>query len=174
MRVGADVRSDSVNVTPVLLQSSRFAPVVEGPPAALYVMVAAHGRLAKVGALESAANVEARRQSIERHQRTRDDDASAYPLSVVAVGEVKGLVVGRYRWVDGHWDYHGGQQGFDQRWADVEHLESAVRLCLARRLGRLSRWPDWIELDKPIGSDEAWLESFEAAWAEVDRLGSST
>ena len=55
----------------------------------------------KVGALESADNAVSRVRSVERHQRTRDADLSAYPLRLVVVGEIDGLVLGRYRWIDG-------------------------------------------------------------------------
>lgn len=50
----------------------------------------------------------------------------------------------------------------------VEHLESALRLSLARRLGRVARWADWIELDPPLADDAAWLDAVHAAWTEAD------
>jgi hypothetical protein len=162
-----------VSVLRVVLPTCRFTPALDGPSAALYVIVAAHGRLAKVGALESADNVQRRLRRVERDHRTRDDDPEAHPLRVVLVGEIEGLVVGGYRWVDDGWVYDGGKAGFDQRWAEVEHLESAVRLGVARRVGRVARWADWIEVDRPSMTDTAWLSAFQSSWLEVDQLGGS-
>ena len=34
----------------------------------------------------------------------------------------------------------------EERWAEVEHLESAVRFVLARLLGRVAQWTDWIHV----------------------------
>jgi len=154
-----------------VLATGRFTAAVDAPPAALYLMVAAHGRLAKIGALESAANAADRLRTVERHQRIRDGDSSAYPLRVVVVGEIPGLVLDPYRWTDYRWDYELGKEAFDQRWAEVEHLESAVRLSLSRRVRRLA-WTDWIEVARPPETDEAWLSAFLAAWREADELGS--
>lgn len=155
----------------VVLPTTRFTPAVSGPAAALYVMVSADARFAKVGALESAGNAVTRVRSVERHHRARHGDPGAYPLRLVVVGEIDGLVVGRYHWCDGRWVYDDGKEGFDQRWAEVEHLESAVRLSLARRVGGLAGWADWIRVDRPPLSDEAWLSEFHAAWLEADHIG---
>ena len=46
-----------------------------------------------------------------------------------------------------------------------------MRLSLARRVGRLARWTDWIEVDQSPMTDAAWLSAFHAAWLEVDQLG---
>lgn len=107
-----------MTTTRVVLATSRFTPAIAGPAAALYVMVAAHGRLAKVGALETADNAEARLRRVEAHHRRRHDDPGAYPLRTVVVGEIQGLVIGRYDWHDGHWHYEGGKDAFAQRWAE--------------------------------------------------------
>ncbi len=134
-------------------------------------MVSADGRFAKVGALESANNAANRLRGVERRHGSRHADPGAYPLRLVVVGEIDGLVLGRYRWNEDHWVYGDGKVGFDQRWAEVEHLESAVRLSLARRVGRLAGWADWIRINGPPLTDEAWLSAVHAAWLEVDQIG---
>lgn len=58
----------------------------------------------------------------------------------------------------------------EERWAEVEHLESALRLTLARRLGNVARWTDWIHLARPV-EDDTWETTIEAAWSEVVALG---
>ncbi len=58
----------------------------------------------------------------------------------------------------------------EERWAEVEHLEAALRLTLARRLGRVARWTDWIHLHRPL-SVEGWISEVERAWVEVSELG---
>lgn len=152
------------------LRSKQYQTELEGPAPALYVMVMADGRAAKVGALESAANASARLHGVEQKQGARAPE-SGYPMRLAVVGELVGLNLGRYHWRDGVWVYDD-REAFDQRWAEVEHLESAVRLVLARRLGRLSKWADWIHLDVPIASNDAWAAQFVTAWQEVDQLGS--
>jgi hypothetical protein len=58
----------------------------------------------------------------------------------------------------------------EERWAELEHLETALRLALARRLGSIARWTDWIHLAQPLSSDR-WPVEVESAWADVSRLG---
>lgn len=151
-------------------RSDRYESDAGGDPPALYVMVMHDGGAAKVGALESARNAAARLRRVEQKQRQRLPDTAAYPMRLAAVGEIAGLNLGQYRGTDGRWVYDD-RDAFDRRWAEVEHLESAIRLVLARRLGRLSQWPDWITVERPLGSDESWVEEFRSAWEEVDRLG---
>ena len=85
------------------------------------------------------------------------------------VGEIVGLNLRRTR-RDGAWVYSDRVE-FDRRWAEVEHIETTLRLVLARRLGRLSPWTDWIYLDPPIVDDNWWREVIVAAWEEVDGHG---
>lgn len=84
--------------------------------------------------------------------------AGGVAIAAAIVATLEGLVLGPY-----------GDQ-FYERWAEVEHLESALRLVLARRLGRLAVWTDWIHIDKPVEEDQ-WSDLVQAAWGEVSRLG---
>lgn len=152
------------------LRSDRYEPMSEGRAPALYVMVMAHGRAAKVGALESAENAPGRLRQVEQKQRRRVPDPAGYPMRLAILGELLGLNLGHYRWQDDRWIYDD-KDAFDQRWTEVEHLESALRLVLARRLGRLSPWVDWILVDGPPLSEDAWESQFRSAWLEVDQLG---
>jgi hypothetical protein len=159
-----------MTVRQVHLHSDRYADEAEGPAPALYIMVMAHGDAAKIGALEAAMNAPQRLLQVERKQRARTPEPSGYPMRLAIVGELVGLNLGCYEWRDGCWVYED-RVGFDRRWAIVEHLESALRLALARRLGRLSSWPEWIEIDTPIKTDHEWEALFMDAWREVDGLG---
>jgi hypothetical protein len=131
-----------------------------GPAAALYVMVTASGRDAKIGALEKAINAKSRLGQVNKKHPTQTPtpppEKAHIRLTVVA--ELQGLVLGP------------PGKGFYERWAEVEHLESAMRLVLARRLGTLAAWTDWIHLKHPI-DDEQWPGHVEDAWSEVCRLG---
>ena len=92
-------------------------------------------------------------------------------MRLVVVGELVDLPLGHYSWNGEGWTYDDGdEEGWSRRWAGVEHLESTVRLVLARRLGRFSHWADWIELDAPVG-DGQWAELLQQAWQEVGALG---
>ena len=64
--------------------------------AALYVMVAADGRNAKVGALEKAARAERRLQEVARHHLDRIPSPApeAAPIRRAVVAELEGLVLG--------------------------------------------------------------------------------
>ena len=151
--------------TYVTLTGDWFSTARIGQPAALYVMVAAGGSAAKIGALERAENALDRAKAVDRKQRSRLDDEAqrtAYvPLRLAIVAELEGLVLGPYDTPE-----------FDERWAEVEHVEAALRLGLARRLGNLSRWTDWIDLDEPV-PDAAWRDHVEHAWRGVTALGRS-
>ena len=152
--------TEPIKMVPIRLEDERRRPTAEGTAAALYVMVTADGCDVKVGALEKAARAERRLREVAKHHLTRiptppPEDA---PMRLAVVAELDGLVLGPPGDV------------FYERWAEVEHLESAMRLVLARRLGRLARWSDWIHLDQPI-DDGQWVDHVEAAWLEVSRLG---
>ena len=82
-------------------------------------MVVEDGQLAKVGALEKATNAEARLAGVRRKMRGLLDPGFRAELAVV--GEMDGLVVGSYVSEQGEWIFDGGRQGFDERWALVEH-----------------------------------------------------
>lgn len=151
------------------LSSKRYRTELGGSAPGLYVMVMADGPDAKVGALESVANASDRLRVVQRKQRVRAPSPNAYPMRLAVVGELVGLNLGGYEKRDGVWVYDD-KEGFEQRWAEVEHLESAVRLVLARRFGRLARWADWIHVERPTTDDE-WEAQFLSAWQEVDQLG---
>jgi hypothetical protein len=142
----------------LVLRSRHVDASTEGAAAALYVMVAADGATAKVGALESAANADKRLRRVQAHHRGRNAEPVGFPLRLVLVAELEGLVLGDPGPIR------------DARWALVEHLESAMRLVLARRLGRLSGWPEWIHVDSALDADQ-WTAQVESAWAVVDDLG---
>lgn len=127
-----------------------------GPSSALYLMVTADGRAAKVGACERVDRAEGRLREVERKQRTRSEDEANYPIRLAIVAELNGLAV-------------DGDDG-EELWSVTTHLESAVRFVLARRLGHLSAWPVWVHVDRPLDADE-WLPTFMAAWTEVAALG---
>lgn len=131
-------------------------PVQAGPASGLYVMVAANGLSAKIGAVERVDRAEGRLREVERKQRTRVEDASTFPMRLAVVMELDGLFVNG---ADGH-----------NMWAITTHLESAMRFVLARRVGRLAAWPDWIHVDSPLTFSD-WLTAVEAAWIEVTALG---
>jgi hypothetical protein len=145
----------------LVLRSRHIGASADGVPAALYVMVAADGATAKVGALESAANADNRLRTVEAHHRGRNAEPAGFPLRLVVVAELEGLVLGE------------AGPTRDACWASVEHLESAMRLVLARHLGRLSGWPEWIHVDSALNADQ-WVAHVEAAWAVVDGLGHGT
>lgn len=132
---------------------------VEGLPAALYVMACADGRTAKIGALESAVNADARLRRVEAKHRMQDREPASHSLRLVLVADLEGLVLGTYE-----------DPAFEERWALVEHLESAMRLALARRVGHLARWADWIQVQQPL-SAENWVAHVHQAWQQVDTLG---
>ena len=118
------------------LSENGLWPAQAGPASGLYVMVASNGLSAKVGAVERVDRALGRLREVERKQRTRVDDPSTCPLHLAVVMELEGLFV-------------NGADG-DEMWAIATHLESALRFALARRLGRLAAWPDWIHIDEPI------------------------
>lgn len=120
------------------------------------MMVAANGLSAKVGALERVDRAEGRLREVERKHRTRVEDLSNFPMRLAVVIELDGLFV-------------NGADG-DEMWAITTHLESAMRFVLARRVGRLAAWADWIHVDVPLSFSE-WLSAVEAAWADVEVLG---
>jgi hypothetical protein len=121
-------------------------------------MESADGTTAKIGACEVAANAAMRLRAVEAKHRGRAEPA-VFPLRIVIVAELAGLVL------------PDDEPQPAAHWAEVEDLESALRLALARRLGaRLSAWPEWLHLDTPVTAD-AWVAHVEAAWAEVDDLG---
>ena len=132
-------------------------PPIEGRTPALYVMVTSDGLAAKVGALESSANAEKRLRRVDAAHRVREPASS--PIRLAVVVELEDLPIAGDHDADS-----------EERWAEVEHLESALRLVLARRLGRVSRWTDWIQLDRSLESD-AWVAAVEAGWLEVCQLG---
>lgn len=142
------------------LRSGTARPTIEGRTPALYVMVVADGRAAKVGALESAANAEKRVRRVEAAHLARQSDAGSVRLAVVV--ELEDVAIAGDRDADS-----------EERWAGVEHLESALRLVLARRLGRVARWTDWILLDHAL-TDDAWVAAVEAAWPEIEHFGRRT
>ena len=152
--------TEPIKTVPIRLEDARRQPTAEGTAAALYVMVTDDGCDAKVGALEKAANADRRLLQVAKKHSTQTSipslEGASMRLAVVA--ELVGLALGEPGDV------------FFERWAEVEHLESAMRLVLARRLGRLARWADWIHLDPPI-DDAQWVAHVEAAWREVSRLG---
>jgi hypothetical protein len=94
----------------------------------------------------------------ETPQADTDAAAEAAPIRLAVVAELEGLVLGPPGDV------------FNERWAEVEHLEWALRLVLARRLGRLAGWSEWIHICHPLEPDE-WPGQVRAAWREVSRLG---
>lgn len=146
------------DVQRVVLDPNRQWPIGTGPSSALYVMVTADGTAAKIGACERVDRAEGRLREVEKKQRTRTEDLAAYPIRLAIVAELKGLAV-------------DGEDG-DEMWSITTHLESAVRLVLARRLGRLAAWSDWIHVDQPL-SAELWHSEFLSAWTEVAALGAS-
>jgi len=121
-------------------------------------MVVAGGMSAKVGALEVATNASARLLRVQAAHRRREPEAG-YPMRLAVVLEICDLPMG----VDHDLDW-------EERWAEVEHLESALRLVLSRRLGRLARWTDWIYVQRPL-TDAQWVEQIVDAWTEVGRIG---
>ena len=144
---------NQTEVQRVVLEPDGQWTVGAGPSSALYVMVTADGTAAKVGACEPCDRAEGRLREVERKQRTRVEALATYPIRLAIVAELRGLAV------DG-----------DEMWSITTHLEGAVRFVLARRLGRLAAWPDWIHVDQPLTA-ASWHSEFLAAWAEVARLG---
>lgn len=140
------------------LPSGTTRPHINGRLTALYVMVVADGTTAKIGALEAASNAPARLVQVQRAHSRREPQAS-YPMRLAVVLEICDLPMGRERDLDS-----------EERWAEVEHLESALRLVLSRRLGRLARWPDWIHVQRPL-ADAQSVEQIQDAWIEVGRIG---
>lgn len=129
----------------------------EGPPSALYVMVTADGRVAKVGALEQGANAGARLKAVEKRQRGRVPDPSCYPLALAVVMELEGIDV-------------SGPDG-EEAWHRTTLLEGMLRYVLARRLGRLAEWADWMHVDRqPV---DGWVAEVERACDELRPLGAS-
>jgi hypothetical protein len=142
-------------------------PDVEAPPgetAALYVMVMAHGREAKIGAVEKVHRAEARLREVDAALMKKGREGECFPVGLALVAELEGLVVGP-----------PGSPGspervrYYERWALVEHLESALRLVLARRLGHLSAATDWIHVEEPL-TIARWVSEVEAAWTAVCSL----
>ncbi|MEM9714570.1 MAG: hypothetical protein AAGA17_20275 [Actinomycetota bacterium] len=130
------------------------------PPAVIYAMVTADGSKVKIGACEHGGNALRRRTAVERTLRSKFDDESLYPLELAVVSEIEGLALGDDR-----------DEAWDERWKEVEHLESAMRLAVARRVGRLSRLVDYVEVERvPI----SWSETMDAAWIGVLRLASGS
>ncbi len=132
-----------------------------GETAALYVMVMAHGREAKIGAVEKAQRATERLHEVDAALMKRGREAACFPIGLALVAELDGLVVGP----------PGNPQStqrvtYYERWALVEHLESALRLVLARRLGSLSAATDWIHLERSMTTAD-WVEEVEAAWTAV-------
>lgn len=126
---------------------------------ALYVMVLASGRAAKVGALEAATNAPERLRRVEADHRRRDPDAAGYPMRLAVIIEISDLPIA---------GDHDAES--EERWAEVEHLESALRLVLARRLGRVARWTDWIHMHHKL-TESGWEREVQEAWCEVRNLG---
>lgn len=151
--------TDEPDVRKLVLRSGWSARLGPGRLPALYVMVTADGHAAKVGALESAANAWARLRRVEAHHRKLVVGAAGYAMRLAVVAELADLAIG------GDHDVES-----EERWAEVEHLESALRLVLARRLGRVARWTDWIHVDSALSNDE-WARAVEEAWHDVDALG---
>ena len=149
-----------MSVSPI---TSMVEPGSDPSWSALYVMVAEGGRVAKVGACERLANIDRRLGEVTAKLQRNTGDPTARMRIVVKVA-LEGLAM---RTGD---DYH--PQWTDIR-AEVESLESAVRLALARRLGRLHGWTDFIHLDRDVEMDE-WPGLVRAAWTDVQALGSST
>jgi hypothetical protein len=134
---------------------------VAGETAALYVMVMAHGREAKIGAVEKAQRAAERLREVDAALVKRGREAACFPVGLAVVAELDGLVVGPPA------DPQSTQRiRYYERWALVEHLESALRLAFARRLGSLSAATNWIHLDRPLTIGE-WVEEVEAAWTAV-------
>jgi hypothetical protein len=131
----------------------------DAPSAVLYVMVTADGSKAKIGACYHAGNTLTRRRDVEKKLRSALPDEPLYPLMLAVVAEIRGLALGDYD--DPQWD---------ERWAEVEHLESATRLAVARRVGRLSRFVDYVEVDADR-SPGSWADVLDEAWTEASRLG---
>lgn len=140
------------------VRSGTTRAIIDGRAPALYVMTMANGVSAKVGALEAARNAGTRLSDVQRDHRRREPEGS-FPLSLVVVLEIVDLPIAGDHDVDS-----------EERWAELEHLESALRLVLARRHGRLARWTDWIHLDTPMSTDQ-WVTSVREAWEEVCSLG---
>lgn len=140
------------------LTSGTARPQIEGRLPALYVMIVASGTSAKVGALEAATNAPVRLSRVQAAHRRREPNAG-YPMRLAVVLELCDLPIA------GDHDIES-----EERWAEVEHLESALRLVLARRLGRLARWTDWIHVQRPL-TDAEWVGEIEKAWIEVRRVG---
>lgn len=129
---------------------------VEGPVAALYVMAADQGSVAKIGALEKAFNAPQRLRDVERGQRKRDHGSAGYPLALQVIAELDGL------------DVSGADA--DEAWSRTVHYETVMRFVIARRVGRLHLWPDWIHVDrKPDQGD--WVAEVREAWTETLSIG---
>ena len=141
---------------PVVAHALR--PRIDGRLPAVYVMVLADGQGAKVGALEAAANAPVRLKRVQEAHRRREPGA-AYPMRLVVVLEIADLAISGDHDVDS-----------EERWAEVEHLEAALRLSLARRVGRLARWADWIHVDRAL-DDTEWVGVVQTAWTEVTKIG---
>jgi hypothetical protein len=120
-------------------------------------MVTADQLLAKVGALESVANAESRLLGVGKKQRDRSMDLVCYPIRLAVIAELEDVVLPH-------------DSGYDERWAKVEHVESAVRLALARQVGRLHRWTDWVHVERPIKLQQ-WTELVQRTWLDVERIG---
>jgi hypothetical protein len=142
------------------LRSRRFTATADRA-AALYVMVTADGRHAKVGFVEAEDHAPARLRAVQHDQMKKKAIAEeGFPLSFGVVAVVDGLVLGSPK---------HDPEVYLQRIAEVEHLESALRLVLARRLGSFRGWPEWIVTDKPVDA-ERWVTEVKNAWAKVDEL----
>jgi hypothetical protein len=147
--------NDDLGVSPTVLEGRwTVVPAATGPESAVYVMVSGNGTLAKVGALEKAENAWQRLGQVRSKQRSRGQDDD---VRLVFVAELRGLRLG------GHAD-----DAWLARWEELAHNEAALRLALARRLGRLHGWPDWICVDEPL-SDAGWHAEVRTAWDDVQR-----
>lgn len=154
LRLRWEHREVSAVPTVRLRTGCRRTPV-DGRHPALYVMVAADGLTAKVGALEAAANAPQRLRRVDAAHRIRHDSPSSFPIRLAVVVELEDLAITGDR-----------DEDSEERWAEVEHLESALRLALARRVGRLARWSDWIHVDVAM-DDSEWKRQVEDAWSDV-------
>ncbi|MCU1352585.1 MAG: hypothetical protein JWM05_1794 [Acidimicrobiales bacterium] len=140
----------------IVLSGGGAGLATQGPVAALYVMEAANGGVAKIGALERSRNAEQRVRDVQRGQRKRETDPAAYPIRLAVIAELDGL------------DVTGPDA--DEAWSRTVHYETLMRFVIARRVGRLHAWPDWIYIDRHPDQND-WAAEFRGAWSEVLSIG---
>ena len=123
----------------------------------MYIIATRDLSWAKVGLVSTAANVGRRRTALER--ANREPGSERYePYGVLVVATFEGLT------------YVGPQA--EANWHIAESLESAMRLVIAREVGKFTEHYEWLTPRAPSRRFPAggWTEVVEKAWDEVAPL----